>query len=77
MTLQNVFLLLWKAEKDVTDGIHGSQIVPHAGATKEDIIAAVEANVIYMIEADRKVTALKELQVCFHVRRNPIYLMVC
>ena len=76
MTLQNVFLL-WKAEKDVADGIRGSQIVPHAGVTKEDIIAAVEANVISMIEADRKVTALKELQVWFPVRRNHVFLMFC
>ena len=57
--------LVWQAAKDVEDGIDGSQIVPPAGVAKdEDIIAAVEANVNSMIEADRKVTALKELQVC-------------
>jgi methylthioribulose 1-phosphate dehydratase/enolase-phosphatase E1 len=63
-TLELLPFLILQAAKDVEDGIPGSRIVPLAGAAKDaDIIAAVEANVLSMIEADRKVTALKELQV--------------
>lgn len=37
--------------------------VPPDDAGKEEVIAALVANVNAMIKADRKITALKELQV--------------
>ena len=37
--------------------------IPSDDAGKEEVIAALVANVAAMIKADRKITALKELQV--------------
>jgi hypothetical protein len=37
--------------------------IPPDDAGKEEVIAAIVANVDGMIKADRKITALKELQV--------------
>lgn len=61
-TQDDIALLRKQAEQDVKDGVTGAQLIPSNDGCKEDIIAAVEANVISMIKADRKVTALKELQ---------------
>ncbi|KAH7293000.1 hypothetical protein KP509_28G007500 [Ceratopteris richardii] len=60
-TQNDISLLRKQAEKDVNDGVVGAQMIPSVSAEKEQIIAAVEANVISMIKADRKITALKEL----------------
>lgn len=61
-TQNDIALLKKQTEQDVKDGVAGAQRIPSDNASKEDIIAAVEANVISMIKSDRKVTALKELQ---------------
>ncbi|KAI5066011.1 hypothetical protein GOP47_0018635 [Adiantum capillus-veneris] len=61
-TQDDINLLRKQAEQDVTDGIPGVQLIPSTDTSKEKVVAAVETNVISMIKADRKVTALKELQ---------------
>lgn len=45
------------------NGVPGAKEIPVESAGIEAVIAAVEENVQAMIKADRKVTALKELQV--------------
>lgn len=40
--------------------------IPEDNAGKEEVIAALVTNVEAMIKADRKITALKELQVIRH-----------
>lgn len=52
-------------KEDLKLEISGAQAIPSEGESKEVIIAAVVANIRAMIAADRKVTALKELQVSF------------
>lgn len=42
----------------------GAVPVPSDDDGKEKVIAALVANVGAMIKADRKITALKQLQVC-------------
>jgi methylthioribulose 1-phosphate dehydratase/enolase-phosphatase E1 len=44
-------------------GIDGAVPIPTDDAGKEEVIAALVANVEEMIKADRKITALKQLQV--------------
>lgn len=44
-------------------GIVGAVPIPPDDAGKEEVIAALVANVEAMIKADRKITALKQLQV--------------
>lgn len=44
-------------------GVAGAVPIPPDNAGKEEVIAAVVANVEGMIKADRKITALKQLQV--------------
>ncbi|MCO5608260.1 hypothetical protein L7F22_062466 [Adiantum nelumboides] len=61
-TQADINLLRKQAEQDVKDGVSGAQLIPSTDGDRDKIIAAVEANVISMIKADRKVTALKELQ---------------
>lgn len=55
-------------------GIVGAQRVPPEGESKLGIVAALEANVVAAINADRKVTALKQLQVRIytHYLRDPL-----
>ena len=55
-----VFLL--QVQSDLEQGIYGAVPIPSDDAGKEEVIAALVANVEAMIKADRKVTALKQLQ---------------
>ena len=48
---------------DISRGVPGAVPVPPAGEGSEAVVAALAANVDAMIAADRKVTALKQLQV--------------
>jgi len=50
--------------EDLRNGVPGSIEIPAESAGIEAVISALEKNVHAMIKADRKVTALKELQVC-------------
>ena len=57
---KNVF----QVEEDLEKGVAGAVPIPPDNAGKEEVIAALVANVEAMIKADRKITALKQLQVC-------------
>lgn len=52
------------------NGVAGAVPIPSNDAGKEEVIAALVTNVEAMIKADRKITALKELQ----VRRSVVKL---
>lgn len=54
---------LLQVEDDLRQGVTGAVPIPHADEGKEKVIAAMVSNVEAMIRADRKITALKELQV--------------
>jgi hypothetical protein len=49
-------------------GIDGAVPIPTDDAGKEEVIAALVANVEEMIKADRKITALKQLQVFRNIK---------
>ncbi|KAL3680468.1 hypothetical protein R1sor_023424 [Riccia sorocarpa] len=49
-------------QEDLDNGVPGATPVPPADAPKEEVVSALEGNILAMIEADRKITALKELQ---------------
>ncbi|KAE9590620.1 putative 2-hydroxy-3-keto-5-methylthiopentenyl-1-phosphate phosphatase [Lupinus albus] len=63
---QNDIMLL--CSNDLEQGIAGAVPVPKDDTGKEEVIAAIVANVDAMIKADRKITALKELQ--GHIWKN-------
>ena len=48
---------------DLIQGIVGAVPIPSYDAGKEEVIAALVANVQALIRADRKITALKQLLV--------------
>ena len=50
-------------------GVDGAVPIPTDDAGKEEVIAALVANVEAMIKADRKITALKQLQVSIQKRK--------
>lgn len=52
-----------QVEDDLKQGVIGAVPIPSEDAEKEEVIAALVANVEAMIKADRKITALKQLQV--------------
>lgn len=52
-----------QVEDDVVQGIVGAVPIPSDDAGKEEVITALVSNVEAMIRADRKITALKQLQV--------------
>lgn len=54
---------LLQVEEDLRQGVTGASPIPHADEGKDKVIAAMVSNVEAMIKADRKITALKELQV--------------
>ena len=54
--------LLYQVDEDLKNGVAGAVPIPVDGG-KEEITGAVVANVRAMITADRKITALKQLQV--------------
>ncbi|CAM6096373.1 unnamed protein product [Calypogeia fissa] len=61
-TQDDIALLRKQIEEDLDQGVVGAQPVPLEGESKVDIVAALEVNVVAAIKADRKVTALKQLQ---------------
>lgn len=61
-TQEDIKLLRAQVEEDLREGVTGAVPIPHADEGKEKVIAAMVSNVEAMIRADRKITALKELQ---------------
>ena len=57
------FHVLWKIELDLEQGIVGALPIAPDYMGKEMVIDTLAANVEAMIQADRNVTALKQLQV--------------
>lgn len=55
--------VLSQVEADVAAGVAGAVPVPHETSSREEVVAALEKNVLAAIAADRKITALKQLQV--------------
>ncbi|KAI3466103.1 hypothetical protein Pfo_022766 [Paulownia fortunei] len=60
-TQDDINLLCAQVEEDLENGIVGAVPIPSDGG-KEEVIAALVANVEAMTKADRKITALKQLQ---------------
>lgn len=56
-------MFYFQVEDDLKQGIIGVVPIPSDDAGKEEVIAGLVANVEAMIKADRKITALKQLQV--------------
>ncbi|CAI0440910.1 unnamed protein product [Linum tenue] len=61
-TQEDIKLLRSQVEDDLAQGIDGAVSIPPNDAGKDAVIAALVANVEAMIRADRKITALKQLQ---------------
>ncbi|XP_057466050.1 probable bifunctional methylthioribulose-1-phosphate dehydratase/enolase-phosphatase E1 1 [Actinidia eriantha] len=61
-TQDDIKLLRSQVENDLQQGIVGSVYIPSDDAGKEAVVAALVSNVAAMIKADRKITALKQLQ---------------
>ncbi|XP_059661501.1 probable bifunctional methylthioribulose-1-phosphate dehydratase/enolase-phosphatase E1 1 [Cornus florida] len=61
-TQDDINLLCVQVRDDLVQGIVGAVPIPSDNAGKEEVIAALVANVEAMIRADRKITALKQLQ---------------
>ncbi|XP_019250054.1 PREDICTED: probable bifunctional methylthioribulose-1-phosphate dehydratase/enolase-phosphatase E1 1 isoform X2 [Nicotiana attenuata] len=61
-TQQDIKLLRAQVQQDLDNGVAGAVHIPSDDAGKMEVIAALVANVEAMIKADRKITALKELQ---------------
>ncbi|XP_037492079.1 probable bifunctional methylthioribulose-1-phosphate dehydratase/enolase-phosphatase E1 [Jatropha curcas] len=61
-TQDDIKLLRSQVEEDLAQGVNGSVPIPPDDAGKEEVVAALVANVEAMIRADRKITALKQLQ---------------
>ncbi|KAI8552543.1 hypothetical protein RHMOL_Rhmol06G0275100 [Rhododendron molle] len=62
-TQDDIKLLRSQVHDDLQQGVAGAVPIPSNDAGKEELIAALVANVQAMIRADRKITALKQLQV--------------
>lgn len=52
-----------QVEADLAAGVAGAVPVPPETSSREAVVAALEKNVLAAIAADRKITALKQLQV--------------
>ncbi|KNA03371.1 hypothetical protein SOVF_209850 [Spinacia oleracea] len=61
-TQDDIKLLRAQVQEDLEAGIVGVVPVPSNDEGKEEVVAALVANVEAMIKADRKITALKQLQ---------------
>ncbi|KAF3442031.1 hypothetical protein FNV43_RR15947 [Rhamnella rubrinervis] len=61
-TQADIKLLRSQVQEDLEKGVNGAVPIPPEHAGKEEVIAALVANVEAMIKADRKITALKQLQ---------------
>lgn len=64
---------LSQVKEDLEQEVYGSLSIPSEDAGKEDIIDSLVANVEAMIKADRKITALKQLQVLEYIHSNTIF----
>ncbi|KAL9346062.1 hypothetical protein Peur_060915 [Populus x canadensis] len=63
-----------QVEDDLKQGIDGAVPIPTDDAGNEEVIAALVANVEEMIKADRKITALKQLQVSIQKHKVGSYV---
>lgn len=61
-TKDDIVLLRAQVEDDLKQGLVGATPIPPEDAGKEEVISSLTANVEAMIRADRKITALKQLQ---------------
>uniref|UniRef100_A0A0C9S9A4 Probable bifunctional methylthioribulose-1-phosphate dehydratase/enolase-phosphatase E1 n=1 Tax=Wollemia nobilis TaxID=56998 RepID=A0A0C9S9A4_9CONI len=61
-TQADVKLLRMQVDEDLKQNVVGAQPIPPDDAGKDEVINALVANVSAMISADRKITALKQLQ---------------
>ncbi|TYH92344.1 hypothetical protein ES332_A13G175800v1 [Gossypium tomentosum] len=61
-TQDDIKLLRSQVEDDLKQGVLGAVPIPLEDPGKEKVIASLVANVEAMIKADRKITALKQLQ---------------
>ncbi|KAH9322301.1 hypothetical protein KI387_016940, partial [Taxus chinensis] len=61
-TQADIKLLRMQVDEDLKQGVIGVQPIPPAELGKEEVINALVDNVSAMISADRKITALKQLQ---------------
>lgn len=61
-TKEDIELLRSQVQDDLEKGVSGAVPIPADDASKDEVIAALVANVEAMIKADRKITALKQLQ---------------
>ncbi|KAL5738051.1 hypothetical protein ACOSP7_030812 [Xanthoceras sorbifolium] len=61
-TQDDIKLLRSQVQDDLQKGVIGAVPIPSDDAGKEEVIAALVTNVDAMIKADRKITALKQLQ---------------
>lgn len=61
-TQDDIKLLRDQVEEDLKSDVPGAVPIPSDDEGKEEVIAALAANVKAMIKADRKITALKQLQ---------------
>ncbi|XP_048442911.1 probable bifunctional methylthioribulose-1-phosphate dehydratase/enolase-phosphatase E1 1 isoform X1 [Pyrus x bretschneideri] len=61
-TQDDVKLLRFQVQEDLEKGVAGAVPIPSDDAGKEEVVQALVTNVDLMIKADRKITALKQLQ---------------
>ncbi|XP_050943885.1 probable bifunctional methylthioribulose-1-phosphate dehydratase/enolase-phosphatase E1 isoform X2 [Cucumis melo] len=61
-TKEDIKLLISQVQDDLEKGVVGAVPIPLDDSAKEEVIAAIVANVEAMIKADRKIPALKQLQ---------------
>ncbi|GJU43027.1 probable bifunctional methylthioribulose-1-phosphate dehydratase/enolase-phosphatase E1 [Tanacetum coccineum] len=61
-TQEDIKLLRSQVDDDLQNGVVGAVPIPSDDAGKDEVIAALVANVEAMIKADRKITSLKQLQ---------------
>ncbi|KAK6934248.1 Class II aldolase/adducin N-terminal [Dillenia turbinata] len=61
-TQDDIRLLRAQVQEDLEQGVVGALPIPFPDEGKEEVIAALVANVEAMIRADRKITSLKQLQ---------------
>lgn len=61
-TQADIKLLRMQVDEDIKHGVVGAQPIPPDDGGKDEVINLLEANISAMISADRKITALKQLQ---------------
>lgn len=74
---------MFQVEDDLKNGVANAVIIPSDEAGKQEVIAALVANVEGMIKSDRKITSLKQLQVkliyyyCFYQENLFQFIQSC